>query len=186
MSDGDLVKWIRYLHAAAAVPKDDPDYAEAQAAVAHAKRKIAFLNRSANRREVATPDERETFRMSAVENTAGDVADVATSALSSLPEVGPLVEGIDKITNFRERARQLAGLVALLTKDADIEAYERGKEAHPTAAAAGEMTGPILTALLPGIFGRRPLARGIRERAKPLPPEAPYRPRGYTPTGRGQ
>lgn len=178
-----VTDWINVLHNAAAVPKGHADYDEARQVVALAGRKIAFLNRSANRAEVGTPDERETFRMSAVENTAGDVADIAASSLGSLPEVGPLLEGTGLLDRIRRPARQLAGFLALLAKDADLGAYERGKEAHPTAAAAGELTGPALMALLGGL-SRRSLARGISERLKPLPETPPARPRGYLPTGR--
>lgn len=180
MSDGDLRSWIRYLQAAAAVPKGDPDYADAQAAVQRAVRKIRFLNRQANRADIATPRAMETAKMSALENTAGDVADVATSAFSSLPEVGPLIEGIDKITRLRENVRRTAGIMALRLKDVDPQAYERGKEAHPTAAAAGELTGPVLLALLGGL-NRRALGRGLSERMKPLPEALPPRPRGFVP-----
>lgn len=168
----DLVKWIRYLHAAAAVPKDDPDYEEAQAAVAHAQRKIAFLNRQANRADVETPDAVETARMSGLANTAGALATAPLSMLDLGPGAsamtGPLSDFISRI----------AGKSALDVVGLDTDAYERGMEAHPTATAVGEMVPPVLMALA-GRLGTKPAARFVSERLSAPVPEVPSAPAGF-------
>lgn len=163
MSDGELVKWIRYLHAAAAVPKDDPDYADAQAAVAHAKRKITFLNRAANRADVETPDAVETARMAALANTAGALA----AAPLSMLDLGP---GASMMTGpFADFISRIAGKAALDVRGVDTDAYERGMEAHPTATAVGEMVPPVLMALA-GRLGTKPAARFTEARLRAMAP----------------
>lgn len=162
MSDGDLLSWIRFLHAAAQVPKGSPDYADAQQAVARAKRKIAFINREANRHDVATPGAVETARMSALANTVGDVAAFPASILPTLAEVPLPVANM--LGAFIKRR---VGNLALDARGVDTKAYERGMEAHPTATAIGEMVPPTLMALAGGV-GRKPMARSVDARLEAL------------------
>lgn len=167
MSDGDLIKWIRYLHAAAAVPKGDPDYADAQAAVAQSRRKIAAINRAANRREDYVPTALETAGMTGLASTAGAAASLPVSpALAALgvppsPFNGALEALIAK----------LAGDATLNARGHDPAAVERGAGAHPTAAFLGEMT-PTLLMLLAGKLGGKPAYNAAAARLKIQPSEA--------------
>lgn len=177
MNDGDLIKWIRYLHAAAAVPKDDPDYEEAQAAVAHANRKIRAINRATNRNQGETPDALETARMAALDDAAGTVASAPVRpALAMLGGEGLATAAGPALEAF---IAKIAGKAALDAKGVDQDAYERGAGAHPTAAFIGEMTPPVLAALA-GRLGTKPGARMIADRLGPLPEAPPPRPIGFT------
>lgn len=175
----DLSYWRRVLHNAASVQPGHARYDEARRMVALATNRIRMLNREASEREVETPSAGQTFGMSAVANVAGDVASTGVSALETLPEVGPLLKGTGFTSRLDPLLRQLAGRVALDVTGTDPAAYERGQEAHPVAAAAGEMAGPTLMALFGGKAGVRPAARAIDARLTPLPPAPPPRPRGF-------
>lgn len=170
-----VTDWIAVLHNAAAVPRGHVDYDEARQVVALANRKIAFLNRSANRRDIETPDAVETARMAGLESVGGNLAALPVGAMAALAELPPAATG--PLLDFISR---IGGKAALDVRGVDTDAYERGVEAHPTAAAVGE-TVPAVLAALAGRLGAKSAKGYVSERLMAPLPEVQARPMGFTP-----
>jgi len=145
----NLMEWVAYLHAARAVPKDHPDYADAQEAVRFALRRIRTLNNVASAQD---PDTQEPKK------AVGTAAGVGLGLLHGLslgagePIAGALAALIPGGQGFREGAEQ----------------YRQGVEnigvQQPTAFPAGDVGGLALQSLVPvaqAVKGGSAAAAGI-------------------------
>lgn len=142
-----LPEWIAYLHAARAVPKDSPDYGDAQEAVRFALQRIQRLNTVANAADQGAAEQGKAVS--------------PTTALG----VG-LMQGLGAGTG-----EPIAGLISALQGQgfgAGAAQYRQGLEnvgaQHPTATAGGDVAGLALGSAVPvgqGVGAGTAIARTI-------------------------
>lgn len=162
MSD-DLRAWIDYLHAAAAVPQDAPDYEEAQQAVEEALLHIRGLNRRDNAQDQAdlahdVPGAGPTMAANALKE-GGRMA--GSAALGGLAAMGGPVAWMPRDLKHPFESSPIAMAMRLgegaggeaagyVASAGSPEALEEASAQHPFATVAGEMTPSILGAMSGG------------------------------------
>lgn len=129
-----VAEWVRYLHTARAVPKDSPDYGQAQEAVRFALQRIRTLNAEANAQEQAAAEGGKPVSTPAA---AGVGLLHGLSLGAGEPLAGALAALIPGGQGFREGAAE----------------YRQGLEnvglQHPVATPTGEVGGLALQSLAP-------------------------------------